>query len=84
MLIGSTADQRSQEFGSCSTPSVSTLGLQMGNKSKRTAVSLCFGALLCVSHTCPHSGMDLDHSGVHGLSTLQKQSGENTSSLYIE
>lgn len=41
---------------------------QKESESVRIAVGLRLGVSLCVPHTCPHCGMDVDHSGVHELS----------------
>ena len=45
----------------------------MGNETIRTAVGLRLGATLCVLHDRPHCGMQVDHSGVHGLSCRSSQ-----------
>ena len=37
------------------------------------AVGLRLGATLCVPHDCPRCGMQVDHSGVHGLSCRSSQ-----------
>ena len=55
------------------SPPVSALSLRMGNETIQTAVGLRLGATLCVPHDCPRCGMQVDHSGVHGLSCRSSQ-----------
>ena len=67
------ACQQKESSAWLSAPPTSALGLRMVNDTIRVAVGRHLGAQLCATHSCPHCGMEVDTTGVHGLSCRRSE-----------